>query len=227
VRKLRIVAALLVVVAVVLLHRLGVLDTFADPETLKATLVKLGPWGHLAFVASYTALQPFGIPGTVFIVAAPLVWPWPVAFALSMVGTMAASVVGFSLARFVGGDWVRDKIPQKIRKYEQALEKRAFTTVVVLRFVLWMPQYLHTFFGVSKISFWTHFWGSLVGYVLPLLVVSYFGEKLFAWFKNAPVELWIGLGAGVVVIAVAVWIATRARATRAATRSSGTVSPSS
>ncbi len=57
--------------------------------------MELGPWGYVAFVAAYAALQPFGVPGTVFIMAAPLIWPWPVAFALSMAGTMAASVVGF------------------------------------------------------------------------------------------------------------------------------------
>ena len=34
-----------------------------------------------------------------------LIWPWPVAYALSMTGTMAASVVGFSFARFIARDW--------------------------------------------------------------------------------------------------------------------------
>jgi uncharacterized membrane protein YdjX (TVP38/TMEM64 family) len=37
---------------------------------------------------------------------------------------------------------------------------------------------LHSFFGVSRVPFWTHFWGSLVGYLLPLLVVSYLGAEI-------------------------------------------------
>jgi uncharacterized membrane protein YdjX (TVP38/TMEM64 family) len=220
VRNLKIAAAVLVVVAVVVLQRLGVLDVFSSPGELKRTLVNLGPWGHLAFVASYTALQPFALPGTLFIMVAPLVWPWPLAFALSMTGTMGASIVGFAFARFVGRDWVRDKIPERIKKYERALERRAFSTVALLRLILWMPQWLHAFFGMSKISFWTHFWGSVVGYALPVFLVSYFGEKLFALMKDAPIEVWVALGAGLVAIAVAVWLATRARASRAQPRCS-------
>lgn len=215
VRKLKIAAAVAVVLAVVALHRFGAFDAFADPGALKQALVNLGPWGQIAFVGFYTVLQPFGVPGTVFIMAAPLVWPWPIAFALSMAGTMAASVVGFSFARFLGRDWVRGKIPEGVKKYEAALERRAFTTVAVLRFIFWMPQWLHAFLGVSKISFWAHFWGSLAGYAPPLFLVSFFGEKLFQMMKDAPVEVWIALGVAMALTAGVVWLATRTRANRA------------
>jgi uncharacterized membrane protein YdjX (TVP38/TMEM64 family) len=92
---------------------------------------------------------------------------------------MGASVVGFSFARFVARDWVAARIPARLRKYDESLERRAFSTVVVLRLLLWMPQALHSFFGVSKVSFWTHFWGSFVGYIPPLLVVSYLSAEMF------------------------------------------------
>jgi hypothetical protein len=90
------------------------------------------------FVLAYALLQPFGVPGTIFVVAAPLIWPWPAAFAVSMAGTMAASVVGFSFARFVARDWVSARIPARLRRYDEAIARHAFTTVVVLRLVLWV-----------------------------------------------------------------------------------------
>ncbi|AFE06558.1 hypothetical protein COCOR_05761 [Corallococcus coralloides DSM 2259] len=181
-RSLRV--ARLGVVALVLLTLAGAwsFDVFAwlsEPKALAHTLIEMGIWGYLAFIVAYTVLQPFGVPGSIFIVAAPLIWPWQTAFALSMIGTMSASVVGFSFARFVAKDWVSARIPARFRKYDDALEKRAFQTVVVLRLVLWMPQVLHGFLGVSKVGFWTHFWGSLVGYVPPLLFVSYLGNEMF------------------------------------------------
>jgi uncharacterized membrane protein YdjX (TVP38/TMEM64 family) len=159
-----------------------VFDVFAwvsEPKALVHTLIEMGAWGYLAFIVAYAVLQPFGVPGTIFIVAAPLIWPWKTAFALSMIGTMAASVVGFSFARFVAKDWVSARIPARLRKYDDALERNAFQTVVVLRLIFWMPQALHAFLGVSKVGFWTHFWGSLVGYVPPLLLVSYLGGEMF------------------------------------------------
>lgn len=218
-RNTRIAAVLVVLALLLLAWRLGILQQFADPARVKQTLVQLGPWGYVAFVVAYAALQPFGVPGTVFVWAAPLIWPWPIAFALSMTGTMAASVVGFSFVRFIARDWVSARIPARFQKYDEALARRAFATVVLLRFLFWMPQPLHAFFAVSKVRFSTHFWGSLAGYAIPLFLVSFFGEKLFDAMKSAPREVWIGLGAGAVVIALVVWLLRRRTARGAASAS--------
>ncbi|MBI4953066.1 MAG: TVP38/TMEM64 family protein [Myxococcales bacterium] len=209
--KTKIAAVLGVAALLVAAWQLGVFERLGEPEQLRRTLLELGAWGYLAFVGAYAVLQPFGLPGTVFIWAAPLIWPWPVAFALSMVGTMAASVVGFSFARFVARDWIAARIPARFRKYDEAVARRGFVTVFVLRLVFWMPPLLHAFFGVSKVGFWVHFSASLAGYVLPLLLVSYFGEALFVALKEAPVEVWVALGAGVVVSALGAWLYRRRR----------------
>jgi uncharacterized membrane protein YdjX (TVP38/TMEM64 family) len=197
-------AVLAVIVALFIAQRLGVLEQFSDPARLTRTLRDLGPWGYVAFVVAYATFQPFGIPGTVFVIAAPLIWPWPIAYALSMTGTMAASVVGFSFARFVARDWVAKMVPARFRKYDAALEKRAFTTVFLLRLIFWMPPLLHVFFGVSKVRFRTHFWGSFLGYLLPLFLMSFFGQKLFDALKDAPPRVWIAAGAVVVTVVVGV-----------------------
>lgn len=179
VRVARLVTVALLACVLVLAYERGVFARLSEPKSLAVAVRGLGAWGYVGFVVSYTLLQPIGMPGTVFVVAAPLLWPWPTAFALSMVGTMSASVVGFSLSRFVLRDWVAPRIPARLRRYDDALARSALFTVFVLRLVLWMPQVLHGFFGVSRVPFWTHFWGSLLGYVPPLLVVSYFGSELF------------------------------------------------
>ena len=194
--------------------RLGAFEILAEPERLRTWIVDRGAWGQLVFVLAYTFLQPFGVPGTVFLLVAPLLWPWPEAYALTMVGTMTASVVGFSFARFVARDFVERRIPARFRAYEDALERRAFVTVVTLRFVLWMPPALHAFFGVSRVSFATHFWGSLVGYALPLLAMAYFGERLFAWLSEIPAFAWAIAGAvlvAIALVALALWLRRRAR----------------
>jgi uncharacterized membrane protein YdjX (TVP38/TMEM64 family) len=210
----RLLGLRLVLVAAVLLGlaaawRFGVFARLGEPAALARSLVEMGPWGYLAFVVAYTLLQPFGVPGTIFIVAAPLIWPWPVAFALSMAGTMAASVVGFSFARFVARDWIAARIPARLRQYDVALEQRAFQTVFVLRLVLWMPQALHSFFGVSRVGFWTHFWGSLLGYGPPLFAVSYLGAEMFDPSGRMRPGAWPILGA---MFATSLVVAALARA---------------
>jgi uncharacterized membrane protein YdjX (TVP38/TMEM64 family) len=205
--KLAVVAVVIAVLAIA--YRLGIFSQVADAKTLARTLVEMGPWGYLAFVAAYAAFQPFGVPGTVFVVAAPLIWPWQTAFVLSMAGTMAASVIGFSFARFVAKDWIAARIPARFRKYDDALERNAFQTVVLLRLIFWMPQVLHSFFGVSRVRFWTHFWGSLLGYVPPLLLVSYLGARIFDPSGKLQPDAWPILGC---MVASSLTIALLARA---------------
>lgn len=195
---------LLVILLLVVAQRLGILAQLSEPERLTRTLLELGPWGYVAFIVAYATFQPFGIPGTVFVFAAALIWPWQTAFGLSMAGTMAASVVGFSFARFVARDFLARRIPQRFRKYDDALEQRAFTTVFLLRLVFWMPPLLHAFFGVSKVRFRTHFWASFLGYLLPLFLMSFFGQKIFEMAKSAPKEAWIATGVVIVMAAAGV-----------------------
>jgi len=144
------------------------------------------------------------------------VWPWPIAFALSMIATMAASVVGFSFARYVGRDFFRERVFARFARYEQALDERAFATVFLLRLIFWMPQWLHVAFGVSSVRFSTHFWASLAGYALPVFLVSYFGQALFEGLRALPASAWFVSGGATALLAVAVLVIRRRRAKRAA-----------
>jgi uncharacterized membrane protein YdjX (TVP38/TMEM64 family) len=134
-----------------------------------------------------------------------------------MIGTMSASVVGFSFARFVARDWVSARLPLRLRKYDEALERSAFQTVVILRLILWMAQVLHSFFGVSKVGFWTHFWGSLVGYAPPLLLVSYLGAEMFDASGNMRPAAW-PIMAGLLAISLVIAAFARAKERRRLSR---------
>jgi uncharacterized membrane protein YdjX (TVP38/TMEM64 family) len=198
----KVVAVVVVLGTLALAHYLGVLQRFGDPAGVARTLLALGGWGYLAFIAAYAVFQPFGVPGTIFIMAAPLIWSWPIAFALSMTGTMAASVVGFSFARLVARDWIDQRIPARFRKYDAALQQRAFATVFWLRLIFWMPPLLHAFFGVSKLRFSTHFLGSFCGYLLPLFLVSFFGQKIFDVLKEVSLGTWLAIAFAAVSLAL-------------------------
>lgn len=203
----------------------GVFARVAEPRVLARSLVAMGGWGYLAFIVAYTVLQPFGVPGTIFVVAAPLIWPWELAFVLSMLGTMSASVVGFSFARFIAKDWVSAHLPARLRKYDDALARNAFQTVVILRLILWMPQYLHSFFGVSKIGFWTHFFGSFIGYIPPLLLLSYLGGEMFDASGHMQPRAWQAMAIlAVLSLAVALLAHVRQRLQRRA-RGTGPAAP--
>jgi uncharacterized membrane protein YdjX (TVP38/TMEM64 family) len=102
---------------------------------------------------------------------------------------------------------VAARIPTRFRQYDALLEEKAFATVALLRLILWMPQALHFFLGVSRVPAWTHFWGSLVGYLFPLLLVSYLGDRLFDGAGKMQTDAWPALVLmGVVSVGGALWL---------------------
>jgi uncharacterized membrane protein YdjX (TVP38/TMEM64 family) len=123
-------ALLLGAVGLVLAARqMGLLGFLEQPQLAKLALQNLGWFGVVAYVACYTLLQPFGVPGTLFFLLAPLVWPMPMAYLASMLGTMGASLVGFYFARFLARDWVADRTPETFAWYQRVLEKQPLLTV--------------------------------------------------------------------------------------------------
>jgi hypothetical protein len=47
--------------------------------------------------------------------------------------------------------------------------------------------------------------------VLPLLLMSFFGQRLFDALRRAPAEAWIGAGVGVATIVLVAWAVRRRR----------------
>src|SRR5207253_903344 len=120
-----------------------------------------------------------------FVAAAILIWPWPVAYALSMTGSIAATASGFAFARFVARDWVAKRLPARLAKYDGRLADRAFATVFLLRVVFLMNPFLHGFFGLSKVRFSTHMIASTAAYAIPIFALCFVGQRGIDYFLHA------------------------------------------
>ena len=69
-----------------------------------------------------------------------------------------------------------------------------FLAMGIYGLVFWMPQVLHSFLGISKVPFGTHFFASLLGYIPPLLLISYLGSELFVITRQLRSNTWPILG---------------------------------
>lgn len=160
--------------------RLGFLSLLADPERLRGVLLEMGSGGYALFLGVFAILQPLGVPGIALVVAASWVWPKPVAFALSLGGSILASATGFLFARFVARDWVAANLPARFRGLDERIAANGFVATVLLRLVFLMNPFLHGLFGISQIRFRTYMLGSALGY-LPGLVV-------WVWASGAAID---------------------------------------
>lgn len=200
--------AMIAVVVVLLLAawRTGVLAVVTDAEKLRDALRALGGWGHAAYVAVFTLLQPFGIPGAALILGAIYVWPPFEAYVFSYLGALGSSIVGFLFARFIGREWISQRIPARFRAWDARIEKNGILAAVLMRLIFWMNPFVHGLFGLSRISFAHYVVGCAIGYLPTIAAIVWLGGHVVDAVVEQPLRLvpWVG-GIVLLIVGWRVW----------------------
>ena len=214
--KIALVAVIASVVAWV--YASGTYQEF-DPATLRVWFREAGAWGGVIFIVAYSFLQPFGVNGLVFLLSAPLIWSPTEAFLLNWAGTVGSGIFSFSGARFVARDWVQQRLPKRVRRFDDRLDTRGFRTVFLLRLVFYTAPTVQWALGVSRVSFVPFLIGSVLGVAPFTLMTTLVGIRVAAWIEEHPVATWpwdqlwpILIAAAVAIVAIGVFIIRKWRA---------------
>jgi len=179
-----------------------------DPAIMRVWFREAGTWGAVIFVVAYACLQPFGVNGLLFLLSAPLIWSPIEAFLLNWIGTIGTGIFSFSGARFVARDWVQQRLPQRIRRFDDRLSTHAFRTVLLLRLVFYTTPTVQWALGVSRVPFAPFFLATALGVAPFTLMTTLLGVRVAAWLQEYPVSTWPWHRLWPVLILTAVAIAT-------------------
>ncbi len=186
---LRLAALGALVAAGITLYATGVHAILA-PEQLRESILSLGVWGPVLFVVGFAVLEPLHVPGIFFLLAAPLTWPLPQAFLLSLAGATGAGICGFVFARFIGRDWAQRHLPQRLRAWDDRLATHGFRSGVLLRLLLFLAPPTHWLIGLSSVRFAPAVAGTVIGLAPGILLVTWIGESLVTWLAALPAAVW-------------------------------------
>jgi uncharacterized membrane protein YdjX (TVP38/TMEM64 family) len=191
----------------------GALDGWLSIERLRALFSSLGPWGYVLFVASFALLQPVGVPALIWLVAAGIIWPFWVAFSLSLAAAALAGSIAFLIARHIARDWVAARMPTRLKQYDDRLEAHGLISVIVLRLVMRLNPATPWVLGLSRVRFDRFLLGSVIGSVPSIAMATYFGAQALEWAEENPVLFWSGVATlAVLAIGVQRVVVLRARA---------------
>ena len=171
-----------------------------DAETLGATLRGTGIWAPLVYSLAFALLEPFFVPGILFVLVGSLVWSWGPLFLLSWAGAVGAGIVGFGFARTIGRDWVQRHLPDRLRRYDERLETRGFVTVVVVRLLFFLAPPAHWLLGLSRVRFGPFVLGTMIGFVPGIALLTAVGKGVVDWLSTQPPWTWVALVAGVALV---------------------------
>jgi uncharacterized membrane protein YdjX (TVP38/TMEM64 family) len=187
----------------------GSLDVLGDPERVRDILREGGHASWIVYLAIFTVLAAVGVPSVVFLVPMPLVWSMPHSLALGVAGSMASSMLGFWIARYVARDWVESRLPARIRRFDEKLAENAFRTVVLIRFFFFFVPPATWFLALSRVPFTTYVLGTFVGGLPGIFFFVVVGGSFFGWLAERPPWVW-----ATTAIAAAAWVVVRRHATR-------------
>jgi len=179
-----------------------------DPARMRVWFQDAGPWGGVLFIAAYSCLQPFGVNGLVFLLSAPLIWSPTDAFLLNWAGTIGTGLFSFWGARFVARDWIQERLPQRIRRFDDRLSTHGLRTVFLLRLIFYTAPTVQWALGVSRVSFVPFLAGTVLGVAPFTLMTTLVGVRVAAWLDEHPVATWPWDQLWPVLIIAAVLIAT-------------------
>ena len=178
----------------------GGLFQYLAPDRMRELLTEAGAWGPVVIVVLFTLLEPFGTPGAFFILAAATLWPFWLAFLVNLLGATGAGMFGFAFARYLGRDWVEDRMPKRLRKWDDRLSDNGLPIVILFRVVLFLNPASHWALGLSRVPLSTAIAGTAIGFAPGIAVFTYFGAEIVTWFGDQSKAIWIAVAVAIVAI---------------------------
>jgi uncharacterized membrane protein YdjX (TVP38/TMEM64 family) len=170
------------VVAALLLVRSTSLREFLTVARLGSLLQAAGWWAPLAFILIYAAGVCLFIPGTLLTTLGAAIygpyWGFVYVWLAAMLGAAAAFLIG----RYLGREFAASLIGDRLQKYDDAVERNGFATVLYLRLVYFPFTPMNFGMGLTKVRFRDYLWGTGLGILV--------GTFIFTFFVGTIKEVW-------------------------------------
>lgn len=166
----------------ILLVRFTPIKNYLTAEALGDFLETAGYWAPLVFIVIYAAGVCFFLPGTLLTGLGGAIFGAYWGFVYVWFGAMAGASAAFFIGRTLGREFASSLIGDKLRKYDDAIERNGFATVLYLRLVYFPFTPMNFGMGLTKVRFWDYFMGTGLGIIV--------GTFIFTFFIGTLKEVW-------------------------------------
>lgn len=167
--------------AIVLVRHTPV-GNYLKSEYLHGFLATAGIWAPLLFILIYAVGVCLFIPATLLTGLGAAIFGPYAGFAYVWLGATAGASAAFFIGRALARDFTKRLIGAKLQKYDDAIERNGFATVLYLRLVYFPFTPMNFGMGLTKVRFRDYFWGTALGIVV--------GTFIFTFFIGTLKEVW-------------------------------------
>ncbi len=149
-----------------------------SPLELRDWALRLGPAAPLVFFLAHAMITTTPIPRTVFTLAAGLMFGPVWGFALAVGASVVSALLGFAIARRLGGRAIARLGPHRVRALEERLCERELLTVTSTRLVGIPFAPLNYTLGVTSVRWSAYVAGTVIGLVPGTAAVVLLGDAV-------------------------------------------------
>jgi len=173
--------ALFIIGAIILVRYTPVKD-YLNAAALGQFLDAAGFWAPLVFIVIYTAGVCLFVPGTLLTGLGAAIFGPYWGFVYVWFGAMLGSSAAFVIGRTLGREFAASLIGNRLQKYDEAIERNGFATVLYLRLVYFPFTPMNFGMGLTRVRFWDYFFGTGLGIIV--------GTFIFTFFIGTLKEVW-------------------------------------
>ena len=171
------------IVAAILLVRFTPVKDYLTAAALGKFLDAIGFWAPLVFMVIYAAGVCLFLPGTLLTGLGAAIFGAYWGFVYVWFGAMVGASMAFWIGRTLGREFAASLIGNRLKKYDDAIERNGFATVLYLRLVYFPFTPMNFGMGLTKVHFWDYFSGTGLGIIV--------GTFIFTFFIGTIKEVWV------------------------------------
>jgi uncharacterized membrane protein YdjX (TVP38/TMEM64 family) len=180
---LKAIALALFVLAAIFLIRFTPVKDLLNREVLGHFLETAGVWAPLVFMFIYAAGICLFVPGTLLTAIGAAIFGAYWGFFYVWIGAMIGASAAFWIGRTLGREFAASLIGDRLKKYDDAIERNGFAATLYLRLVYFPFTPMNFGMGLTKVRFLDYFGGTGFGIIV--------GTFIFTFFIGTIKEVWV------------------------------------
>lgn len=149
-----------------------------DLESVRTFILSFGILAPVIYIIMFTLVPLTLFPDAILAISAGTIFGVFWGSVYTMIGALCGAALSFSIARYLGRDWVMKLIHHKAQWFEEGVEKQGFLIILVLRLVPLIPFDIISYgAGLSKIKFKDFIVASLIGIIPGVVIYVNLGDK--------------------------------------------------
>ena len=162
------------IIAAVYVVRFTPVKGYLTVEALGVFLDSAGFWAPLFFMLIYALGVCLFVPGTLLTGLGAAIFGAYWGFLFVWIGAMLGSSAAFFIGRTLGREFAASLIGDKLKKYDDAIERNGFATVLYLRLVYFPFTPMNFGMGLTKVRFRDYFFGTALGIIVGTFIFTFF-----------------------------------------------------